>query len=102
MKPVKIEYLFQAAKTAPTPVAEPMPQFLESRILAHWGETDAAMLSAMDLFPSLRIIFRWGLGLAVAVMLSCLAWSYNELTYEPATYLDVATIDTHMEVDMEL
>jgi hypothetical protein len=102
MKPVKIDKLFQAAKAAPATVAEPMPDYLKARVLAQWGGGDALLLSAVDMFPSLYLVFRWAMGIAAAVMLGCLVWSYHDLTYEPQTYLDVATIDTHAEVDMEL
>jgi hypothetical protein len=102
MKTVKIDQLFQAAKAAPAGVAQPMPEHMATRVIAAWNSGDALVLSAIDLFPSLRLMFRWGLGVAAGVMLGCLAWSYHELTYEPQTYIDVATIDTHAEVDAEL
>lgn len=102
MRQVKIEQLFQAAKAAPASAEQPMPEYLKTRVLAQLGETDAMLLSTMDLFPGLRLVFRWGLGIAVGVMLGCLAWSYNDLTDEPLSYIDVATIDTHMEVDRQL
>jgi len=101
MKALKIERLFEAAKAAPASVTEPMPEALKIRVLAQWSrESESPLSSVMDLFPTLRQVCRVGLGFAVAVMLACLAWSYSDLTHEPETFVEAATLSAHSDLQL--
>ncbi len=92
MKPVKIEQLFQAAKAAPAPVIEPMPPYLQTRILAA-----SSTQAGRDLVQSLATGLRLGLGLAFVVMLACVAWNYRDLSFQPDNDVELVNVEAHLD-----
>jgi hypothetical protein len=95
MKPVKIEQLLKVAMAAPAPAIEPMPQYLQTRILASFPAQ-----SGRDLMPSLAVGLRLGLGLAFAIMIACLAWNYQDLSLQPDNDIELATVEAHLDMQL--
>lgn len=78
---VKLERLFEAARTAPAPDAPPeMPAHLKTRVLAHW-RSDADESAG---WLSLAALYRNALVCAGLAMLLCVVW--NQLDPASADY----------------
>ncbi len=97
MKTAKIQLnrLFEAARGAPAEAPETMPDYLKTRIVAHCR---AATGAGAELIPSIGLIFRLGLAMACVIMLGCMAWSYSDLTYQPNSDLEYATLSVNLEL----
>lgn len=89
---VKIERLLAAARTAPAPIVEPMPEYLQTRILAHCRENRPG-----DLFQSLAGALRLGLGAAFAIMIICVAWNYRDLALQPSNDVELVNVESHLD-----
>jgi len=95
----KLERLFDIALRAPTDhEAEPMPQYLKTRILAHWR----ASRVSEPVSRSLAGVFRLSLACATIVMLGSLAWSYDELTHDPQNEVEIANCELRDELRTEV
>lgn len=88
---LKLERLFEAARSAPAPAVEEMSAHLKTRVLAHWRsrtEDDAGWLS-------LASLFRRALACAGLAMLLCVAW--NQLDPDPVDYSSYSYTDAQHE-----
>jgi len=89
----QLNRLLAAARRAPPRETEGMPPFLRTRILAHWRAA-----AAEEAVPSLALVFRCALGLAMVVMLASIAWSYNTLAQEPENDVAIANFELRADV----
>ena len=92
MTRVKIEQLFQAAKGAPAPAIEPMPTYLQTRILASCSNQ-----GGRDLTQALATGLRLGLGVAFAVMLACVAYNYGDLSFQPDNFVELTNVEAYLD-----
>jgi hypothetical protein len=86
--------LFQAARVAPQQAPEPMPERLQTRILARWRSG----AGADDFMTGLGVIFRRALIGAGVVMLFCIAWSYQGLISPPENDLALGNYEMREDV----
>jgi hypothetical protein len=97
----KLNRLFQAARSVPEELPEPMPAHLKTRILAHWRSEEARESGWL----SLASVFRRALACATGAMLVCLVWSY--MGYSDPTVIEFAAgqeddVPVTIEVPAEL
>jgi hypothetical protein len=95
----KLERLFEIARlTPPEKDAGPMPDYLKTRILAHWRASPAREPAPR----SLALVFRLSLACATIVMLGSVAWSYDELTHDPDNEVAIANYELRDELRTEV
>ena len=92
---LNIDRLFEAARKAPAPAVEPMPAYLPTRVLAQLR----AEPRPNDLLVAWGRALKLGLGLAVAIMVACVAWNYRDLSLQPQNFLELATLRAHLDSD---
>jgi hypothetical protein len=93
---IKVERLFAAARTAPAEALDPMPDYLQSRILARASAED----SMPDLGLVLTRVLRWGASLAVSIMIACVAWNYHDLKLQPDNDVELVNIRAHLDFEL--
>src|SRR5256885_17184734 len=86
--------LFKAARVAPQPPADPMPEPLQTRILARWRSG----AGVDDFMMFLGVIFRRALIGAGVVMLFCVAWAYQGLISPPENDLALGNYEMREDV----
>jgi hypothetical protein len=86
--------LFKAARVTPQQLPEPMPEQLQTRILARWRSGPGVD----DFMMFVGVIFRRALIGAGVVMLFCIAWSYEGLISPPENDLALGNYEMREEV----
>ena len=86
--------LFKAARTAPEPPIDSMPEHLQTRILAHWRADSQPDDSSL----LLGLLFRRALLGAALIMFVCVAWSYHGLTTQPDN--EIALVNYELREDL--
>jgi len=91
---LRLRRLFKAACRTPEPAIDPMPDHLQTRILAHWR----AGARPEDSLLLLGLFFRRALIGAALVMFVCIAWSYHGLTTQPDS--EIALVNYEVQEDL--
>jgi len=91
---VRLNRLFDTARLA-RPAGEPgvMPLHLKRRVIAHWRAD-----SRDERGRGMALVFRAALACAAVVMLASIAWSFTDLTQDPADDVAIANYDLRADV----
>ena len=90
----RLRRLFEVVKSAPEESPAALPEYLKTRVLAHWRTGTLAG----DTWSALAALFRRALLCACIAMAVCVAWSYGELTQAPDNDLAIASYELRTEV----
>jgi len=93
---VDLDRLLAAARKAPVQALEPMPAHLPTRVLAQLRSEP----QTNELLVAWGRALRVGLGLALAIMLACVAWNYRDLSLAPQNFLELATLRANLDSDL--
>ena len=91
---LRLRRLFKAARSAPAQPVDSMPDYLQTRILAHW----LADAQPEDSLRLLGLFFRRALIGAALIMFVCIAWSYHGLTTQPDS--EIALVNYEVQEDL--
>ena len=91
---LKLQRLFEAARRVPSRPIEPMPEYLKTRVLAHWRSDS----QADDSLLLLSLLFRRALIGAALVMFVCIVWSYQGLITQPDN--EIALVNYELREDL--
>jgi hypothetical protein len=93
---LQIDRLFEAARKAPARADEPMPAYLPTRVFARLQAEQRPNEILLAWGRALKV----GLGLAVAIMLACVAWNYSDLSLQPENFQELATVRANLDSDL--